>query len=230
MKKLKIFGETVFFEEEDLQLENLNEITPEDARAILFLSKKLLDDVKIDFYLAYGTLLGAIRDQNFIKGDLDVDIIVKDEVKLVKNLNDFQKKGLKLVRTIPHVLYSFRLNNRCYIDFYIWGKPTFGIWRLYCDRIALRYVPRKLLAGESSIMFLGSEFKTIADPISLLKFWYGDSWCIPIGKFEKKYHYEVKSHYYFRAFFEPWVRLCRKIFGENVYENIKSIIIKCMAS
>ena len=224
MNTLKIFGETISYEAEDLQLDNVNEITHDDAKDILFTAKKLLDEAGIDFYLGYGTLLGAIRDKDFIKGDLDVDVYFKDEKTLVKNIDNFKNKGLKLVRAVPHVLYSFRLNDRCYMDFYVWGKPSMGIWRLYCDRIALRYIPSKLLKNESTVSFLGGDFKIAGDPIALLTFWYGDTWNTPIGKFEKKYYYEVKSHYYFTKMQSPLKYLLRKIIGPKRYEALKSAI------
>lgn len=224
MNRIRIFNEVIIYEKENLKLAGLSDIKHDDAQEILFKAKELLDEAHIDFYLGYGTLLGAIRENDFIKGDLDVDIFVKDDKALVKKINHFQQQGLKLVRVIPHVIYSFRLNDKCFIDMYVWGKPSIGIWRLYCDRIDTKYVPSKLLKGEKSIVFLGEMFKTVGEPIELLKFWYGDTWNVPIGKFDKKYYYEVKSHYYYKSIFTYFKKLLKRVIGEQKYDALRSAV------
>lgn len=225
MKTIKIYDEILVYNEEVLNISNLNEITHNDAKEVLFITKQILDKANIHFYLGFGTLLGAVRDKDFIKGDLDVDIIVKDEKKLVKTIKHFHDRGLNLVRAVPHKLYSFRLNNNCYIDMYIQSVlPKHNLWSLWCDRICKYYVPRKLLKGESTIAFLGENFKTVQDPVALLRFWYGDTWNIPIGKFDKKYYYEVKSHHYYKQYGKKCKDYIKQIIGENNYEKLKSII------
>ena len=51
----------------------------EDVKELLFKTKELLDEAGIPFILAFGTLLGAIREKDFIKNDPDIDLIIDDE-------------------------------------------------------------------------------------------------------------------------------------------------------
>ena len=44
----------------------------------LLLLKKLLDELRVEYYIDCGTLLGAVRDKGFIKGDHDADIMVSE--------------------------------------------------------------------------------------------------------------------------------------------------------
>ena len=72
MRKVARLVELSFeFEEEDLECENLPAISPEDAKAVLFKTQNVFSQIGVDVYLTYGTLLGAVRDQAIIPGDLD---------------------------------------------------------------------------------------------------------------------------------------------------------------
>ena len=83
------------------------------------------------------------------------------------------------------------------IQLYIIRKlKWFSPWSFYCYRLDVNVVPKKYFQGDQSIVFLGRTFLCTQEPEKLLRFWYGDTWNIPIGKFDKKYYYQVKTHYY----------------------------------
>ena len=68
---------------------------------------KILNDKTVKHFLTGGTLLGAIREKNFIKWDWDAEFtILTDEVfDKKKELNDlFLKSGFFILNT-----YSYRL-------------------------------------------------------------------------------------------------------------------------
>lgn len=132
------------FEEEVLECENLPEISQDDAKEILFKTQDVFSQVGVEVYLAYGTLLGAVRDQAIIPGDLDVDVYIKDEMKMFQHLQKIEECGLKLIRALNNT-YSFRLNNtpNCFIDVYIM-KPTMTIWGLYCYNLEIMMVPKNI--------------------------------------------------------------------------------------
>ena len=58
------------------------------------LLKNFLDAHKIRYYLDCGTLLGAVRDKNFIKGDTDIDIQVpqQDLERLRENSGEYMSE------------------------------------------------------------------------------------------------------------------------------------------
>lgn len=48
--------------------------TKDILKANLFDIKEVLDSLKVEFWLSLGTLLGAVRDKDFVDGDLDIDV------------------------------------------------------------------------------------------------------------------------------------------------------------
>ena len=190
-------GKIFEYDAEELDIHTSPEISFADAQDVLFSTQDILSKLGITINLCFGTLLGAVRDKNFIKGDYDVDVFAKNEYKLISLLWEMKRNGLNLIRVLPHKVYSFRLasNPSCYIDIYIMRK-TKSIWGLYCYELNGLMIPKKLLKN-GEISFLGRTFACPAHPENLLRFWYTDTWKIPIGKFNKKYKYEVSSHYYY---------------------------------
>lgn len=211
------------FEEEELECENLPEISPDDAKEILFKTQDVFSQIGIDIYLTYGTLLGAVRDQSIIPGDLDVDVYIKDEEKMFQHLQDIEECGLKLIRALNKT-YSFRLKNNpnCFIDVYIL-RPTMSIWGIYCHHLEIVMVPKKYLQ-DGEIEFLGRHFKCPKNPEKILHFWYGDTWNKPVGKFEKTYTYDVSSHYYYAKYLLSAKIAIRRLLGNGIYDAVKNLI------
>ncbi len=210
------------FEEEVLECENLPEISQDDAKEILFKTQDVFSQVGVEVYLAYGTLLGAVRDQAIIPGDLDVDVYIKDEMKMFQHLQKIEECGLKLIRALNNT-YSFRLNNtpNCFIDVYIM-KPTMTVWGLYCYNLEIMMVPKKYLQ-DGEMEFLGRQFKCPRNPENILRFWYGDTWNKPVGKFEKTYTYDVPTHYYYAKYLLASKIAMRRLLGNGIYDAVKSL-------
>jgi len=185
-----------YYENEILDIRTLPPITKEDAKATLFAMQDLLKAKGIDIYLTYGTLLGAVREKDFIKGDLDVDCYITDRKAVFKCLPYLEAHGMKLIRA-GSAVFSFRYEGRqgCYIDLYIRRTP-FNIWALYCYQHSLSMCPRKFLQ-DGEIEFLGRRFKCPKNPEKTLEHWYGKNWRTPISKDNLTNWYTVTSHHYY---------------------------------
>jgi len=136
--------------------------------------KQLLDLNRIPFGIIYGTLLGAVREQNFLSHDDDVDTFILDEnrEKLLSLLFEFRKIGFEVARYEGDVLSIIR--NDDYIDIYVFRKNIFG--NRVCNRDSLN---SKYLEFFDSIDFLGVQFNTPKNYILFLEKAYGRDWRVP---------------------------------------------------
>lgn len=93
----------------------------EEAELVVSLRqiKKIFDEHKIDFWLDFGTLLGAIRDKQIIPWDKDIDLGMwrEDLQKLLSFEDEFRKEGIEI--HINNTEISFRK------DKYIGGAFTY---------------------------------------------------------------------------------------------------------
>ncbi len=181
-------------ETEDITYDTLTPISEEDATKLLALTKSLFDQCGIRFCLAYGTLLGAVRDKSIIKGDEDVDVYTDNEEKLRNCLPFLFENGLKVCRIEENIYYSFRSDDKSFIDVYIKKKLPTSIWSLWCDSISGFAVPKWYVSKCDKIVFLGMELLCPHKPERLLAYWYGKTWRIPISGHE--YTYELPSRYW----------------------------------
>ena len=209
---ININGQILQYEHEELTYDNITPIKESDARELFHVVKTLFDEVGIKFALCFGTLLGAVRENgHLIKGDEDMDIFVCDEEKLRNNLIWLYEKGLKVCKIYPGVLYSFRINYKCYIDVYIKREINgISIWRLYCLSLSSHEMPRKFFKEYSEIEFLGEKCLCPKDPEKLLEFWYGSNWRIPVRG--HKFIYRVKSAHYYHLYVKPKIDRIKNIF------------------
>lgn len=218
VKKVAIFKDLAFeYEYEHLVEDNLPELNKEDALYLMLKVQRCAKEHGIDIYLAYGTLLGAIRDKDFIKGDKDLDIYIKDEEAFFKLLPALKNIGVQLIRYINTAVFSFRdiEHPGVYLDVFVLRKSR-SLWGLYCYGLGNgAFVPKKYLCDDENITFLGHSFKVPKNPVQILKFWYGDTWDTPVSKSVcKNYKYDVTSHYYWKKFAS---KVFHSVFGKNIH-------------
>lgn len=153
----------------------VKKINKDTALENLTILKEILDSHGIVFLLTFGTLLGAVREHDFIEHDEDIDIALKEEQRnqFLSLLPELFNIGFELVRYDRNGLYSLMRNSE-YIDFYFY-KPYKNGQRICGGSILLE----KFFGNPSELEFQGLKFFTHSNYIDFLKFVYGDSWTIP---------------------------------------------------
>lgn len=177
MGKIIIKNRIFTFEDIELTYENATAIDPSVAKQNLLEFKKVMDGQGVRFLLMHGTLLGAIREHDFIKHDIDIDTCTLEEQKLIEAIPALYEAGLKLCRYEPHLIYSF-IRKGVYIDVYIVNKLQ-GLIKPFYVRYLNRIIPRKYFRFTKKMRFLDTEFHIPNHCLSLLEFWYGKDWRTP---------------------------------------------------
>lgn len=163
-----------FYEPMDLSIGHgyLNPIT---SKKNLLDFKSIMDKHDIHYGLWFGTLLGAIRENGFIKHDEDTDVFVLEENKnkVLNVLEDFNEIGLKIIRYDESSdILSFMRDND-YIDIYFY-KESLG------QRVSsINGINAKYLEQMKNIKFLGTDFPVPIEAKEALITLYGQDWNIP---------------------------------------------------
>lgn len=176
--------------------------------------KKVLDDSGVKFGLIYGTLLGAYRENNFIKHDYDTDLYVLEEDKL--NLLDTLPKLIKIgfeVGRYDGLLLSL-VRDEEYIDFYFFRKSNL----FYRKNTVGLTAKAKYLENTKPYNFLGESFEIPEKVESFLVELYGKTWKIPIENDPSMNHHwyikireHIKNEY---SILFPFFRKIKKIINK----------------
>ena len=135
--------------------------------------KSILDQYGVRFFLAFGTLLGAVRENGFIEGDTDTDLFVTEEEneKLAQAVSSqkFADARFKIIRIIYDEIITVSRND-AYIDVSVFSKIPGGMMIVLNQHTIKEYMVREA----QKITFLGQEFLIPKDVESYLTDKYGD--------------------------------------------------------
>ena len=147
------------------------------AKENLLLFKKIAERNHLQFSLAFGTLLGAIRERDFIDHDDDIDlwILSEDRDVFLNMLFELREHGFELVRYHRRGLGSIMRKGEN-IDIYILFPMGEGLRGYYDNPI-----PEKYLIKLNRYEFQGELFLGATDSEELMVFLYGEDWRIPIA-------------------------------------------------
>ncbi len=145
----------------------------------LILIKNIFEKIGVTYYLSSGTLLGAVREKDFIPWDWDVQMYLTME-----NAYPLRDKITKSFINNSFIIHKFNDNNdslkwdirRNGIIFELTAWYLKGKWR-YRKKESMR-VPAYLFDGYYNINFKGINYRTLNPPEEYLKFCYGD-WKTP---------------------------------------------------
>lgn len=141
--------------------------------------RDLLEKNNIKYFLLFGTLLGAYRENDFIKHDRDIDIGIlaesKDDLEKMVINGCFAEKDILFFRDRNYSLFK----NGIYMDIYPFMmdgdeyRSLLGWQTNY--RLNPKYFPTQ------DIEFLGEKFTTISNIEDYLLDKYGKDWKTPIA-------------------------------------------------
>jgi hypothetical protein len=175
MPKIKTDKQTFVYKTIPIYL-GIKKIDKVQAKENLLLLKKILDVKQIPFGLAYGTLLGAVREKDFIEHDEDIDLYILAEYKnrFFEILSELLNVGFEIARYDPRGTLFSMVRKGEYIDFYFFSQFQSGL--MVCGG---EIMPEKYFLNTTTIPFIGADFVAPREYIDFLEFYYGKDWNIP---------------------------------------------------
>lgn len=182
-KWLVINGEKFYYTEERL-FHGRGKMNLDIAKENLNIFYNIIEQTDIRYGLFWGTLLGAIRENNFISHDEDTDVYVlgEDKEKFLKLLCLFKKQGLLLVRYEPEMLSLMRNNEYIDVSFFKLVRK-FGISKVRVCSNSFEFSP-ELLENVARISFLDMLIPIPSNAEKLIVKLYGKNWKIPMIDFK----------------------------------------------
>lgn len=175
-------------------------IDKEKAFENLCLFKEIADRNGFKFFLAYGTMLGAVREKDFIAHDEDIDLGAdyQDVDQFLAMLFELRYNGFEVARWDDRGLISVIRNNE-YIDIYFFKK--------YTDKLMINCgepLPTKFFENQADLEFKGMTFSAPADIEGVMEFWYGKDWRTPAQWLD----YKAPKWQIWKFKAMQWVKLC----------------------
>lgn len=163
----------------------------------LSIAKQILDRNRIGFMIIAGTLLGAMREHDFISHDEDIDLafLAEDKQRTFDVLPQFIDAGFKIARYDRRGVLSVIRNNE-YIDFYFFDKHHEEGLRTSSGWL----IPERFLIDTASVEFKQMTFRAPKEVEDYLCFEYGPDWGTPVEWNDfgmpkwKRWYYKTKEH------------------------------------
>lgn len=157
--------------------EGIKRIDKKISKENLLLFNEIAHKNKLRFGLVYGTLLGAIREKDFINHDEDIDLfIIRNDLDLFKSiLFDLREYGFEVVRYDRRDGLCSIMRKGEYIDIYIFSPLIDGVYETLGDPIPEKYILDLLYYD-----FQGEKFLAARDAEESMMFFYGETWNTPI--------------------------------------------------
>lgn len=137
--------------------------------------KDVLDHAQLKFCLIFGTLLGAIREQDIIAHDSDFDVFcfADDYLKWDGVKSQLEERNFIIPKNHPlHDDFVIRNGEKIDIN---WIFP-FSKFYVYNNEL---YYPRSYFDNLINVSLFGVDFKAPCNPEQLLSDLYGSDWRIP---------------------------------------------------
>ena len=154
----------------------------EDAKFMLVTIKRVAEEHGIIILPMFGTLLGAIREHNFIQKDTDIDVVIyaKDKDKMFALRPELEKYDIHLACYVLPWIFTFKYRGiTC--DFYPLYESAWP-WTKWYNLLLEKYINKNFFAKTENYELFGETFQVPANPERLLEYLYGRNWRIPQSK------------------------------------------------
>lgn len=160
-----MFDKGIHFIDKEVMMKNLLDI------------KMVYDSHSIPFFFIFGTLLGAIREGDFITHDNDVDLGAywEDRDRIIEANKELSNFNIE-THISPYDINYIKDNEKIEV----WLFEDFGSKRIYdhkrCSNIKYDSLTLNKL---ETIKFKGYEFDVPRNPKEFLEITYGKNWITP---------------------------------------------------
>ena len=174
----------------------------------------ILEKNKIYYFLQAGVVLGARRDNYFIKWDWDVEIGIFEK-DFMKNYNLIRDELLKKEFKIYHEIYGRDGKINVFRDFdekstifeLLSWKPNLFKTKYFRWHIN---IPAKFFKTNHTVNFLNRKFNCPGPVDDYLKYQYGEDWRVPKVSSDKK-EYLTKDFFNKNFSTELWRKIIKKL-------------------
>jgi len=178
--------------------------TPDQLELLYGKIMEFLHGIDIEVILIYGTLLGYYRENNFINGDDDVDILVsRDDFNRLKDIAFTTNLTIKNINVVRIFYTNTNIISDNILQFYYKGEGPF-------DVCAYDFYEDNVLIKEDSLLYQTSDFFPLKKIFfrgfsvnipynieKLLEITYGENWKVPLTKWKDYHPYDIyKKHQY----------------------------------
>jgi hypothetical protein len=143
--------------------------------------------------IAYGTLLGAVRENNFIAHDDDIDLVYRSrsrnraevEAELPTIQDALRERGFKVVNLLPNSLnmHVIDARNGAVMDvFPCWEQD--GRIQMHMESMKVRGIDPAIMYPATEVSLLGRQLPAPARPEAFLLERYGPGWQVSDQFFE----------------------------------------------
>ena len=168
------------------------------AEKILKETKQILDELGVTFFLCKGTCLGAIRNNELIPWDDDIDIgsVIGDNGLTEKTVDQviIALKNNDFIISVTHqdyAIYVAALKSSIRTEWMV--QRVFGDSTYHWPGVR---IPTRMFTNTKEIDFLGEKFR-VPDPAEeYLRLMYGSEWKVPkqAGYYEKDVLDQIPDH------------------------------------
>lgn len=178
------------------------------AKDNLFKAVDIMEKHGIRMFLMYGTLLGAIREGDFIDhdDDMDVGLFEADREAFAVARKEMESLGFVVSRQREGRVFDI-VRNDIGLDFFFVREKKNLFGRRYWDLDGRTSIAARHLDGLDTMDFLGRPFLVPRDRVALMKRLYGPNWRIPVADKPANMDFRVRVRKYL-------VRTAKKFFGK----------------